>query len=323
MRRLHAFAFVLAVACAPAFAQTTQKAAVKTGSGGFAVEILYTKDRPTYIPGNESVWFTRFQRIEGWRQPAGALPVRAVQVNSRVENETTVSLKVSVRQGERYHDVETLVATYRAGENDKIVVEELKQFGIAPITLRVLRAKPLSTALPYIDNRTSALEFLGIEPVDVSFPSYAVRLRNLSGKDIAAVQVYELNERGERSSVMPQLLHNEPLIKVGAVYELNAFCGNSGKLTEEGYAPEALRKVVISTAIFTDGSFDGDQLPAANANALWRGRKAQLERALSLVQNALQSADDPEAVARFRAQVAALKEDVEPSLLAEVAAKFP
>ncbi|HJR06011.1 MAG TPA: hypothetical protein VJ842_01845 [Pyrinomonadaceae bacterium] len=326
MKRFCALAFVFAFMCADASAQAvaTQKQ-TRPATTNLTVEIRYRKDYTTFIPGDRSMWFVRFERLAGWRQPAGALPVRAVEVASRVESETALKIEVSVHLGERYHDEVKQVAAYSVRVDERVAVEELKEYGIVPVELRVVRTKPTAEAAPpYVESRTSALELVGVEAREASLPSYVVRLRNVSGKDIAALHVDYYTGK-QPSTNRPQHPQNLPLIKAGEVFELNASGGDGGELTADGYTPRALRKVVIATVVFMDGTFEGEPLAAAEHHALRHGRKLQITRALTLLRNALKAPDasEPSAVAHFKSQVAALGEEIEPQVVEQLAAKFP
>ena len=328
MKKICALVFVLASFAAAAFGQETaaQKQSRPTSATDLTVEIRYRKDHATFLAGDRSMWFGRFERLAGWQQPAGMLPVRAVQVSSRVESETALQIAVLVRQGERYHDEVKQIAAYTLRVDERVAVEELKQYGIVPVELRVVRTKPAAEAAPpYVESRTSALELVGVEPREATFPSYVVRLKNVSGKDIAALHVDYYTGK-QHSSMRPQHPQNLPLIKAGAVYELNASGGDGGELTADGYTPRALQKVVIATVVFTDGTFEGEPLAAAEQHALRHGRKLQITRALALLKDALKgrgAGDEAATVARFKAEVSALTEDVEPQAVEQLAAKFP
>lgn len=328
MKKICALAFVFASFAAAALAQATtaQKQPRPTSTTNLTVEIRYRKDHTTFLAGDRSMWFGRFERIAGWQSPAGMLPVRAVQISSRVESETTLQIAVSVRQGERYHDEVKQIAAYTVRVDERVAVEELKQYGIVPVELRVVRTKPAAEAAPpYVESRTSALELVGVEPREATFPSYVVQIRNVSGKDIAALHVDYYTGK-QHSSMRPQHPQNLPLIKAGAVYELNASGGDGGDLTADGYTPRSLQKVVIATVVFTDGTFEGEPLAAAEQHALRHARKLQITRALALLTLALkapQAGDEAAAVARFKAEVATLKEDVEPQAVERLTAKFP
>lgn len=329
MKRFCALVFVLmlsVVASAPAQEATTAQKQTRPAATNLTVEIRYRTDHSTFLAGDRSMWFVRFERLAGWQQPAGALPVRAVEVSSRPESETTLRIVVSVRLGERYHDEVKQVAAYSVRVDERVAVEELKQYGIVPVELRVVRTKPAAAeAPPYVESRTSALELVGVEAREATFPSYVVRLRNVSGKDIEALHVAYHTGR-QHSTMRPQHPQNLPLIKAGAVYELNASGGDGGELTADGYTPQALQKVIISTVVFTDGTFEGEPLAAAEQHALRRARRLQLTRALALLRSALRTTDaggEAAAVGRFKARVAALGEEVEPQAVEQLAAKFP
>lgn len=329
MKKFCAFVLIFAFAGVPAaLAQATPTAQkqARQATTNLTIEIRYRKDHASFLPGDRRVWFSRFERLAGWQPDAGALPVRAVEVSSRVESETVLQIAVSVRMGERYHDEVKQIATYSVRVDERVAVEELKQYGIVPIELRVVRTKPAAEAAPpYVESRTSALQLVGVEPREATFPSYVVRLKNVSGKDIAALHV-EFHTGKQHSTVMPQHPQNLPLIKAGEVYELNASGGDGGELTADGYTPHGLQKVVIPTVVFTDGTFEGAPLAAAEQHALRHGRKLQITRALALLRKTLKEAlDASEAavVARFKSEVSALGEEVEPQAFEQLASKFP
>lgn len=328
MKKFCALAFVFAsfAAAAPAQAVTAQKQPRTASTTDLTVEIRYRKDYATFLAGDRSMWFARFERLAGWQPSAGMLPVRAVEVSSRVESEMALRIAVSVRLGERYHDEVKQVAAYSVRVDERVAVEELKQYGIVPVELRVVRTKPAAGAAPpYVESRTSALELVGVEAREATFPSYVVRLRNVSGKDIAALHVDYYTGK-QHSSMRPQHPQNLPLIKAGEVYELNASGGDGGELTADGYTPRGLQKVVVSTVVFTDGTFEGTPFAAAEHHALRHARKLQITRALALLRDALKgrdAGDEADAIARFKAQVSALGEEVEPQAVEQLAAKFP
>jgi hypothetical protein len=290
------------------------------------VEIHNRNDQPSFIPGTGGVWFARFETIRGWQPPADFMPVRAVDFSSQVVNETTLKITVSLHRGARLHEQQTPVAVYLVAEGETRVAAELKGFGLAPIEFEVVRLRPREEhAPPYIESPTNALELVNVERRNTPFPSYVARLRNLSGKDIAAFHVNFFNARGERSSTRPQRPQNETLIKAGDVFELDMRGGSNGEVTPEGYAPDMLQKVSIPTVIFTDGTFAGELSPAAEMLALNYGRKVQLTRALALLQDALQARKlkEREAVAQFRLGVSALGEEVERQMLENLPVRFP
>jgi hypothetical protein len=327
MRRFCAIALMFALCGVHGFAQASaaQEPAGRPQTD-LAVEIRNAKERPTFIPGNGGVWFGRFGRIAEWQPPANFLPVRAVDFSAQVVNETTLRIKVSLHRGERQFDEQTPVAVYEVREGETVSAVELKQFGLLPIQFKVMRTKRRPDALPYVESPTTALELVGVERLDTPFPTYAVRLRNLSGRDIAALEVRYFTDRGFRGSTRPRQPRDEPLVKAGEVFTLRTNGGNDGEATAEGYAPDGLQRVFIPSVLFADETFEGELWPAAELIAHRHGRRLQLAHVLALVRNALHTTDargEAAAIARFKAQVAALSEEVEPQVVEALAAKFP
>jgi hypothetical protein len=187
----------------------------------------------------------------------------------------------------------------------------LKSFGVAPVEIKVLRLNREEAAAPKIESEAPSVEILGVARTGESFPSYAISVRNVSGKDIAALKVFEYTAGDTRpASAMPHRDRDEPLVRAGDVYELSAFGGFHGRVTDEGYTPGGLTRVVIAAAVFADGTYEGDAKQAAHVRALWLGRRLQLARIASLLRqaSAAPDADARDALARLSAQVSALDE---------------
>jgi hypothetical protein len=100
----------------------------QTASNGIYVEILYHPDASRdfqEVPGPNSKpeggWYGAFGRIPGWQPPAGSLPVRAVNILSRIEGDS-VRINVSVFKGQKANEKEEPVGTYLVRENEKITI---------------------------------------------------------------------------------------------------------------------------------------------------------------------------------------------------------
>jgi hypothetical protein len=326
MKRFCLLVLMLALACVSASGQAGAQQLSPKPATSLVVEIRNQKDRPSYIPGTGGVWFGRFETLRGWQPPAGFMPVMAVDFSSQVVNETTLKITVSLHRGVRQHEQQTPVAVYVVSEGETKVAGELKEFGVAPVEFKVVRLRAREEhAPPYIESPTNALELVHLERRETPFPAYLARVRNVSGKDIAAFQLNYFNARGELSSATPQRPQNETLINAGDVYELDLRGVGGGEMTPEGYAPGMLQKVVIPSVLFTDGTFAGELLPAAEMLALRHGRKLQLTSALALLQNALQSPEvnEPAAVAGFKERVSALGGDAEPPMVENLTHRYP
>ncbi len=224
-------------------AQDAQKPSKETG---IALEVTYEDGRaPSYqaVPWASAqrgwVWYGRFGRVAGWQLPAGAQPIRAVRIVPFLD-EDAVRMTVSVLRGEKFHDAEDTVGSYSARENETITILELKDFGVEPFQIKVVRVAPLAPALPAIVNHTKSLEVVGIESIVSTLPTYKVTLRSLSDKNIYAMQINVQEGDKRQLTGMPQGKEGEPLIKAGALFELKQHLATRAQATAAGFAPESL-----------------------------------------------------------------------------------
>lgn len=79
-----------------------------------------------------------------------------------------VRVVVSLLRG-KFHEVEETVATYHRRENGEFTVAELKDFGIQPFGIKVVRIGPQMTDLGPTVIRTRSLQLVGIEPMAATF----------------------------------------------------------------------------------------------------------------------------------------------------------
>lgn len=295
---------------------------------GIALEITYEAGlAPTYQPVPWAsaqrgwVWYARFGKVAGWTLPAGAQPVRAVKVVPFLDEEA-VRITVLVLRGEKFHDSEETVAMYSARENETVTIAELKEFGVEPFQMKVVRVAPQTPALPAIVNHTKSIEVVGIEPVDSTFPVYKLTLRSLSDKNISAVEVDVDEGGGLKMSGMPQGKDGQPLIKAGASLELKQPLDTHAQPTAAGFAPASpqTQSIVIASLVFEDGSYEGQALPAAKYRGFSAGRKTELQRIVPVLESAL--ARDASADS-LRTDLSALSLELNPNDVAVLAQVFP
>jgi hypothetical protein len=305
-----------------------QQSPTPSRATGIALEVtFFPAEPPTYQPVPWAgatrgwVWYARFGKVAGWTLPAGAQPVRAVKVVPFLDEEA-VRITVSVLRGKKFHDTEETAATYSARENETITIAELKEFGVEPFQIKVVRVAPQTPALPRIVNHTKSIEVVGVEPVDSTFPVYKLTFRSLSDKNISAVQVNVAEGGGLKMSGMPQGKDGQPLIKAGASFELKQPLDTHAQPTAAGFAPASppTQSIVIASLVFEDGTYEGEALPAARYRGYSAGRKTELERIVPVLESAL--AHDASAES-LRTDLSALSFDWDPNDLALLAADFP
>jgi hypothetical protein len=309
-----------------ASAQTSQGRPSPTG---LALEIIYFEGKPpayepvrrVKLPQGEGTWFGFFGRVAGWHLPAGTQQVSAVRVVPYLDGDA-VKIVVSVLRGERFMDSEDLVGTYAVRENESLVVDALKDFGVEPFRMKLIRVAPQTAELPSVLNISKSLEVVGIEPIVSTFPRYKVTLHNLSDKDISALRIEIFRDGTLSLSGLLQGEEGEALVKAGSFYEQNQMLATRAETTAAGFTPASpsAQKIVIASVIFKDGSFEGDAAPAATYRGFVAGNRTELKRIVQLLENALSAASSMETIQK---QLGELSYDFDESDVVELAKEFP
>jgi len=154
----------LMLLCISTAAQTS--APLQTGKFPLVLAVVYNPELPPayqLLPDGSGHMYSRFARIKNWQQAPGSLSVDAVYVTSTMEGEA-VTVRVAVLYG-KFHDAGTLLSTYQAHENEKIVVSALTRFGIEPFEIT-----PIVPSAPKLENKTKALDIVSVQPEGLSLP---------------------------------------------------------------------------------------------------------------------------------------------------------
>ena len=328
MNRKH---FILAIVFTLSIFQyhNAQSQPARSTATGLAVEVTYFEGRaPAYeqvrrtkLPRGEGSWFGLFGRVKEWQLPAGTEPVSAVRVVPFLDGET-VKVTISVLRGAKFLDLEDIVGTYTVRENEGLAVDALRDFGVEPFKLKLIRVTPQTPEVPTVLNQTKSLEVVGIELISGTFPRYKLTLHNLSEKNISAIRINIMRGGKLSLSGMPQGDHGEPLVKAGGLKELNEMLVTDAEVTAAGYSPASPRgqQVVITTLVFEDGSYEGDSAPAATHRGFVIGNKTELKRIVALLEDALASSLSIENV---RTQLSKLSYDFDQSDVSVLANEFP
>lgn len=335
MKRLHLLilsASLMVCSFASAKAQGVQPPQARPTPTGFALEVTFVKENaPAYqaVPAAEAkmigAWYAGFRQASAWQSTDG-LKVLAVNVISHVEGDG-VRINVSVYLGKRFFDKEQTVANYLAHENEKRTIDELTEFGVEPFEIKMVRVEPSAPDPPPVISQASSIQIVNIENNRSTLPSYKLTLRNLSAKNVRALEIRimaggKINLVGQRRDA-----EDKTLIAPGSVYEIIEPGAERTRRTMDGFEPDIPpeQQIVIATAVFEDGSYEGDALPAARIIAMLRGRRIQLARLVELMQKALAAPDlnSTAALENFKAQVSSLDDEVEQSALDQLAADFP
>jgi len=319
----------MAISLAAPNASGQQESSVPTN---LVLEIYYyPNERPAYLivpPSNSEPrggWYGRFRRVPGWTPTVASQQVQAVNIKSILTGDE-VRVWISVFMGEKFGDQEKGIAVYTLREGEKIRVEKLTQFGVHPFELVLVRVAPAITNLPQVISKARSIELVTIQGDLATLPSYRLALRNLSSKNVVALMLKVLQGGRTQISSMPQGMEGNPLILAGGVSEFNEQAASRASAIPGGYKPVTLanQTIEISTAVFEDGSFEGEIEPATTFRSFVIGRKIELGRIINLFEKALQDPSDPStALDRLNNDLAALEIVAAPSLVQQVLNEFP
>lgn len=216
-----------------------------------------------------------FGQLPSARLPGGP-PVDKV-VLSFVREGNRARVAVYVHRGGEVNPESLKVAECVVGEWQEYTVTELAAYGVAPIRLSVVRRVEVELVAPRVDNGVKAVEVSEIK-IHAEVPSFELVLRNASDKDIRAVEIEEY--RGMRRKGGPPMYDwkRGPSIKPGKTLSVTLEFGWNGKATQGGHVVEPADRVQIKSVLFADGTYEGDSLFAARAEAYREGRRIQLGR---------------------------------------------
>ncbi len=313
----------LAFTCLDTNAQTPHQSAPSLG----LEVIFYSKQGPAYLavrPSRSGAWFARFERVADWKQPADTLPVNAVNIACEAA-ESGVRLWVSVYLGTK-HEQEKPVTSYILHEGEKITVRELSEVGVVPFEIKVIRLSGLIGSPPAFVTKAKSIELVVMEPNLASLPSYKVAVRNLSNKSVRALRVTTLQGDRRQISSMPQGKDGLPLIGPQGVYEFEARLAVRSTQAGDSYTPFVLANqiVEVSSAIFEDGSFEGDSDAAIALTFFRKGRKIQLARVTALLERTLTPTDSDAFMNLdwLRTQIGSLGIEANPAAVDDVASQL-
>jgi hypothetical protein len=238
-----------------------------------------------------TAWTPLFPKTQAWRSSEG-LTVSAINYHA-VLTADGVHVKVSVFLGEP-HQKELPVATVTVTPDQPVVIEALREYGVAPVTLSTRALDPTTLYPPQFDNKTAALQVTDVDVTSDGVPAYRITVRNVSSKPVMTFHV-ESYQRGIRDLSGRQGLRNGmPVVEPGGTYTFR-FSASSRTPGSQRWTPSSHDLVVITGLLFEDGEIEGDPAAVWLAPVMYLGRRAQLARVLELFAAVEKSHSSPDA----------------------------
>jgi hypothetical protein len=266
------------------------------------------------------IWFGRFSRVAGWTQPPNSQPLKAVKINAQ-QAEDGVRVWVSVLLGKVLED-EKQVSSYLLREGDTISAKELTGVGVVPFEFKVVRLAASASYVPEFKSKSPSIELASIQPNFAALPKVQLVLRNVSSKPVDAVEVVTVSDGIACLMTMRQGEEGQALIPPGGTFEMSVSLKTKYQAGANEYSiqtpPNQL--IQVATAVFADGSYEGDSVYAMTFLGYQKGRKAQLERVIDLLQKAANGTAD---AASLKDKLSALNVDADPAAVEELDKQFP
>jgi len=247
--------------------------------------------------------------------------VSAVDYEMRLRG-GVVDVNVSVLRGasnERQDAVVTVVVASGA----PVTIDALEAFGVQRVTMSLtplVTAAPL--AIPRVINRTAGLEVADIEALQDPSPTYRITVKNLSAQPVVAFQVvtYRGDERTLSGTKFSQ--DGTPVIDASGMYSFSMSPSRWLPAGPHGWSPSSHDVFEITSALWADGSIEGDVEPMASAITANMGRLTLVARGLAVLRAVPNPARPQRAKAWLKQQLEELSIEPDPATEAVVRARL-
>jgi hypothetical protein len=277
--------------------------------------------RPLTAACGDTLYDTSFRRLGSRPPEEGARRIISVSYSACAEGDYA-RVTVKLHRGERFYESEELIETFRVRAGEEFRVEKLSGHGIEPYVFSVVKRLRADFHPPRVENMTQSIQVVGVE-FNPLVEALKIKLRDVSGRKVMALQI-RLRRGGRSLGYMPQLgARGRPVIDTGEtgeiVYRLGTGAAPGGASVTE--TPDTL---IVESALFADGGYEGDVRAAATAAAHIAGFRLQLARVVALLDEASAWAetDTRAAATRLLARVEALDSKADGDAVEELKRRF-
>lgn len=206
---------------------------------------------------------------------------------------------------------EAVLGTFHVTENESTRLSALERYGIEPFELSAIRAESENVPLDRapLRNQTQAIQVLSLA-LNKALDRADFRLQNISDKNVIAYTI-GVAGKGDRTSKGVSFAPDQPWYPGEEKTHLQE--NFPSRLFQRGpqgayQLPTNHQQLVIFTAVFEDGTFEGDPDDAGRFLAVRAGRIRELTLALPILKGLFQvpPTELPAALERVKARLSAL-----------------
>jgi hypothetical protein len=265
-------------------------------------QVLYPLPRPARVPADNT-----------GRPIVSTVSAWAYQVGAQWR------VRVAVGRGEFFDVDSTQVGEFTLATNQRATVTEVSKFGLSPIQVGVMKIVRQKAGKPSFSNLAPSISLEAMEVGHRPDP-FKLALKNNSSQDLIAIQYNTFGSTGfiALKWFSPGLL--VPLINSGEAYTLEVASEDNSCGDDDGYHPNQLNRIEMVSAVFADGTYEGEPALAALIKGTALGNRKNLER---VVQSIAYITDPIQLAQQLNYLQQGMNEDAEPFLVETLRSMFP
>lgn len=233
--------------------------------------------RPLHRTGG--MWTAAFPRIPGADTAKNGVPLTTLDITHVIDGSTVVVTVTLFYGGPGQHG--TTVAIVRLSGEEPIRVDELRTYGVEPITLSLVTLEPSTAYAPDVVS-VSGQVMARAEAIGSNVSAYRVFVTNRSNQPLMWVQFKAY--RADRLAVLvrPRGKRNLPLIQPNGEYTFEITNSTAGTQAADGSETwQPLDRIELTAVMWQDGASEGEAAAAADQRRVDLLRVTQLESLLA------------------------------------------
>jgi hypothetical protein len=268
------------------------------------VTVKYADGHVTTLPmrGGQVSWTSRFPRVSGADTSSDGLPLAALQFEEAMDGRDLV-VTLALLYGTP-HQRRVQVGRYRIAGDRPIEASELRDYGVAPVTMSLTTLPAPQLPIPAVTSPSSQLQ-VSVDPGLENGAHYQLKIANRATQAVMSVAFEGYRGTTKTLSGNPGGAGHTALIAPGAVYSMRL---NASPDPAKPGGWLTLDRVDVTSVTWSDGVIEGSAAKALEKPVVEAGSMKQLDRILALLTT--ETAAEPPSISRLRAAVEALAIDV-------------
>jgi len=230
------------------------------------VDTLPPSKIPLRLDSPTGFWTRLVPRIKDWDNPAARDTTRSISFSARLIGERA-ELKISAIGAKGSLEKEEEVGNYSMSVGDQITTTELRDFGYEPVTVTMKQVALTPPGVPGVENNMRSIR-VTVGPRISTLSAFSFHFTNDSRKSVMAVawRIHQAGYSLRSSQALGE--HGKALMEPGGKHDMTVRTDT----VDNVYGGVTL---VIESAVFEDGTFEGNSGPPHGFSILPGGTQAR------------------------------------------------